>query len=164
MPIPCLFDMLSSAGESKWTHVILDLRHAHPRQLPQTSNYWLNAFLRVLPTLLLNRLVKVATGRGPRQTRHSEHPLAYQAHIRQEFQQRRSALFYDKSAMGPFQDFLESVARPGGRPTGAAVPAFSFVTQTASRVSGSSIEAFLAPQFACCSAHFLQSGCGTRVS
>jgi len=40
---------------------------------------------------------------------------AYQAHIRQEIQQRRSVLFDDQSAMGPFQDFLESVARPGGR-------------------------------------------------
>jgi protein O-GlcNAc transferase len=36
----------------------------------------------------------------------------YQAHIRHEIQQRRSVLFDDKSAMGPFQDFLESVARP----------------------------------------------------
>jgi len=46
----------------------------------------------------------------------------YQAHIRHEIQQRRSVLFDDQSAMGPFQDFLESVARPGGPPTGAAVP------------------------------------------
>jgi predicted O-linked N-acetylglucosamine transferase (SPINDLY family) len=46
--------------------------------------------------------------------------LLYQAHIRHEIQQRRSVLFDDQSAMGPFQDFLESVARPGG-PTGAAV-------------------------------------------
>jgi protein O-GlcNAc transferase len=38
----------------------------------------------------------------------------YQAHIRSEIQQRRSVLFDDQSAMGPFQDFLESVARPGG--------------------------------------------------
>jgi len=38
---------------------------------------------------------------------------AYQAHIRQEIQQRRSVLFDDQSAMGPFQDFLDSVARPG---------------------------------------------------
>ena len=46
----------------------------------------------------------------------------YQAHIRHEIEQRRSVLFDDQSAMGPFQDFLESVARPDGRPTGAAVP------------------------------------------
>jgi protein O-GlcNAc transferase len=44
----------------------------------------------------------------------------YQAHIRHEIEQRRSVLFDDQSAMGPFQDFLESVARPGGLPTGAA--------------------------------------------
>jgi protein O-GlcNAc transferase len=37
----------------------------------------------------------------------------YQAHIRHEIQQRRSILFDDQSAMGPFQDFLASVARPG---------------------------------------------------
>jgi protein O-GlcNAc transferase len=36
----------------------------------------------------------------------------YRAHIRHEIQQRRSVLFDDQSAMGPFQDFLESVARP----------------------------------------------------
>ncbi len=46
----------------------------------------------------------------------------YQAPIRHEIQQRRSVLFDDQSAMGPFQDFLESVARPGGPPTGEAVP------------------------------------------
>jgi len=46
----------------------------------------------------------------------------YQAHIRHEIEQRRSVLFDDQSAMGPFQDFLESVARPGGPPRGAAVP------------------------------------------
>jgi protein O-GlcNAc transferase len=46
----------------------------------------------------------------------------YQAHIRREIEQRRSVLFDDTSAVGPFQDFLESVARPGGRPTGAAMP------------------------------------------
>jgi protein O-GlcNAc transferase len=46
----------------------------------------------------------------------------YQAHIRHEIQQRRLVLFDDESAMGPFQDFLESVARPGGAPKGAAVP------------------------------------------
>jgi predicted O-linked N-acetylglucosamine transferase (SPINDLY family) len=38
--------------------------------------------------------------------------LLYQAHIRHELEQRRSILFDDQSAMGPFQDFLESVARP----------------------------------------------------
>jgi protein O-GlcNAc transferase len=37
----------------------------------------------------------------------------YQAHIRQEIEVRRSVLFDDQSAMGSFQDFLESVARPG---------------------------------------------------
>ena len=37
----------------------------------------------------------------------------YKAHIRHEIQQRRSVLFDDQSAMGPLQDFLESVARPG---------------------------------------------------
>jgi protein O-GlcNAc transferase len=36
----------------------------------------------------------------------------YQAHIRHEIEQRRSVLFDDQSAMSPFQDFLESVARP----------------------------------------------------
>lgn len=41
----------------------------------------------------------------------------YQAHIRHEIQQRRSILFDDQTAMGPFQDFLESVARPGGPPS-----------------------------------------------
>jgi protein O-GlcNAc transferase len=46
----------------------------------------------------------------------------YQAHIRHEIEQRRSVLFDDQTAMGQFQDFLESVARPGGPPTGAAVP------------------------------------------
>ena len=46
----------------------------------------------------------------------------YQAHIRHEIQQRRSVLFDDQSAMGPFQDFLESVARPGGAPTDASAP------------------------------------------
>jgi len=46
----------------------------------------------------------------------------YQTHIRHEIQQRRSVLFDDQSAMGPFQDFLESVARPAGPPTGATVP------------------------------------------
>ena len=35
----------------------------------------------------------------------------YQAHIRHEIQRRCSVLFDDQSAMGPFQDFLESVAR-----------------------------------------------------
>ena len=42
----------------------------------------------------------------------------YQAHIRHEIQQRSSVLFDDQSAMGPFQDFLESVARPAGSPKG----------------------------------------------
>jgi protein O-GlcNAc transferase len=37
----------------------------------------------------------------------------YHTHIRHEIEQRRSVLFDDQSAMGPFQDFLESVARPG---------------------------------------------------
>ncbi len=46
----------------------------------------------------------------------------YQAHIRHEIQQRRSVLFDDQYAMGAFQDFLESVARPIDPPTGAAVP------------------------------------------
>ena len=45
----------------------------------------------------------------------------YQAHIRHEIEQRRSVLFDDQSAMGPLQDFLESVARPIDPPTGAAV-------------------------------------------
>ena len=41
----------------------------------------------------------------------------YQAHIRHEIEQRRSVLFDDQTAMGPFQDFLESAARPDGSPT-----------------------------------------------
>jgi protein O-GlcNAc transferase len=41
--------------------------------------------------------------------------LLYQANIRHELEQRRSVLFDDQSAMGPFQDFLESVARPDRR-------------------------------------------------
>ena len=45
----------------------------------------------------------------------------YQAHIRREILQRRSVLFDDQSAMGPLQDFLESVARPAAPP----VPAIS---------------------------------------
>jgi predicted O-linked N-acetylglucosamine transferase (SPINDLY family) len=36
----------------------------------------------------------------------------YQVHIRHEIEQRSSVLFDDQSAMGPFQDFLASVARP----------------------------------------------------
>jgi protein O-GlcNAc transferase len=40
----------------------------------------------------------------------------YQTHIRHEIEQRRSVLFDDQSAMGPFQDFLASVARPGSAP------------------------------------------------
>ena len=45
----------------------------------------------------------------------------YRAHIRHEIQQRRSVLFDDQSAMGPFQDFLKAVARPDSLSTGAAV-------------------------------------------
>lgn len=45
----------------------------------------------------------------------------YQAHIRRQIQQRRAELFDDQSAMGPFQDFLESVARPDGSPRGRCV-------------------------------------------
>ena len=37
----------------------------------------------------------------------------YRTHIRHEIEQRRPVLFDDQSAMGPFQDFLESVGRPG---------------------------------------------------
>jgi predicted O-linked N-acetylglucosamine transferase (SPINDLY family) len=44
----------------------------------------------------------------------------YEAHIRMEIEKRRSVLFDDLSAMGPFQDFLESVARPDGRTIGSA--------------------------------------------
>jgi predicted O-linked N-acetylglucosamine transferase (SPINDLY family) len=40
----------------------------------------------------------------------------YRAQIQQEIAQRRCILFDDQSAMGPFQDFLESVARPMPRP------------------------------------------------
>ncbi len=36
----------------------------------------------------------------------------YQAHIRHEIEQRRPVLFEDQSAIGPFQDFLESTVRP----------------------------------------------------
>jgi protein O-GlcNAc transferase len=36
----------------------------------------------------------------------------YRSHIRHEIEQRRSVLFDDQSAMGPFQDFLASVVRP----------------------------------------------------
>ena len=36
----------------------------------------------------------------------------YRAYIRREIGQRRSVLFDDQSAMGPFQDFLESTVRP----------------------------------------------------
>jgi protein O-GlcNAc transferase len=36
----------------------------------------------------------------------------YREHIRHEIRQRRPVLFDDPSAMEPFQDFLESVARP----------------------------------------------------
>ena len=47
----------------------------------------------------VNLVVRLATDRE------------YQAHVRCEIQQRGSILFDDQSAMGPFQDFLESVAR-----------------------------------------------------
>jgi len=40
----------------------------------------------------------------------------YRAQIQQEIAQRRCILFDDQSAMGPLQDFLESVARPMPRP------------------------------------------------
>ena len=40
----------------------------------------------------------------------------YQAHIRNEIQQRRSVLFDDQSAMDAFQDFLEAVARSHAPP------------------------------------------------
>jgi protein O-GlcNAc transferase len=36
----------------------------------------------------------------------------YRAHIRHEIEQRRSVLFDDQSAIGSFQDFLESIVRP----------------------------------------------------
>ena len=49
----------------------------------------------------VNLVVKLVTDRD------------YQAHIRNEIAQRRSVLFDDQTAMGHFQDFLESVARPG---------------------------------------------------
>jgi protein O-GlcNAc transferase len=39
----------------------------------------------------------------------------YLAQIRREIEQRRPVLFDDLTAMGPFQDFLESAARPSGR-------------------------------------------------
>jgi protein O-GlcNAc transferase len=47
---------------------------------------------------------------------------AYQAQVRNQIQERGSVLFDDQSAMGPFQDFLESVARPGTRSANAAAP------------------------------------------
>jgi protein O-GlcNAc transferase len=47
----------------------------------------------------VDRVVKLVTDRP------------YQAHIRHEIEQRRPVLFNDQSAMGPFQDFLESAAR-----------------------------------------------------
>jgi predicted O-linked N-acetylglucosamine transferase (SPINDLY family) len=46
----------------------------------------------------------------------------YRAHVRHEIQQRSSVLFDDQSAMGPFQDFLESVARPIGPARGLSLP------------------------------------------
>jgi protein O-GlcNAc transferase len=57
----------------------------------------------------VNLVVKLVTDRD------------YQAHIRREIQRRRFVLFDDQSAMSPFQDFLESVARPR-RSTSEAVP------------------------------------------
>ena len=39
----------------------------------------------------------------------------YQTQIRHEIEQRRSVLFDDQTAMGPFQDFLASAARPGAQ-------------------------------------------------
>jgi predicted O-linked N-acetylglucosamine transferase (SPINDLY family) len=44
----------------------------------------------------------------------------YQAHIRMELEKRRSVLFDDLAAIGPFQDFLESVARPDNRTLAAS--------------------------------------------
>jgi predicted O-linked N-acetylglucosamine transferase (SPINDLY family) len=41
--------------------------------------------------------------------------LPYQANIRHEIEQRRAILFDDQSVMRPFQDFVESVARPDKR-------------------------------------------------
>jgi predicted O-linked N-acetylglucosamine transferase (SPINDLY family) len=38
----------------------------------------------------------------------------YREHIRREIRRRSSVLFDDQSAMRPFQDFLESAARPIG--------------------------------------------------
>jgi protein O-GlcNAc transferase len=46
----------------------------------------------------------------------------YRSHIRHEIEQRRSVLFDDQSAMGPFQDFLASVARPITPPTDSRLP------------------------------------------
>jgi protein O-GlcNAc transferase len=46
--------------------------------------------------------------------------LVYQANIGREIEERRSVLFDDLSAMGPFQDFLESVARPDDIPREAS--------------------------------------------
>jgi predicted O-linked N-acetylglucosamine transferase (SPINDLY family) len=36
----------------------------------------------------------------------------YRAHVRQELERRRAALFNDQSVMGPLQDFLMATARP----------------------------------------------------
>ena len=41
----------------------------------------------------------------------------YRSHIRHEIEQRRPVLFDDQAAMGPFQNFLASVARPITPPT-----------------------------------------------
>ncbi len=46
----------------------------------------------------------------------------YRSHIRHQIEQRRSVLFDDQSAIGPFQDFLESVARPITPPTDSRLP------------------------------------------
>ena len=46
----------------------------------------------------------------------------YRAHIRHEIEQRRSVLFNDQSAMGPFQDFLASIVRPNAPVSPARMP------------------------------------------
>ena len=49
----------------------------------------------------------------------------YRARIRHEIEQRRSVLFDDQSAMGPFQDFLESIVQPirnGKPPVSSSIP------------------------------------------
>jgi predicted O-linked N-acetylglucosamine transferase (SPINDLY family) len=47
----------------------------------------------------VNLVVKLVTDRD------------YRTHIRHEIEQRRPGLFDDRSAMGPFHEFLASVAR-----------------------------------------------------